>query len=395
MSTKSTKNLKANMKILIDVRPLMDKQYSGIGEYIVRLLAALFALDRTNEYVLFYNSLHDCSKNLPDFNQPNVRYASKRLPNKILNYGLLWFLGWPKLDKWFGGDFDIVFLPHINFAAVSSKTKTLLTVHDLSFLVNPEFFSWRKNIWHWFVNVKRLASRAFHIVAVSEHTKADLVSVCNTSAEKVTTIYAGFDESFKPIAADDAKLLEVKHKYQLNKPFILFLATLEPRKNIEGLIKAFEILKKNGHGDLQLVLAGGRGWRFGSIDRAIKNSPVRSDIILLDYVPASERVYLYNLAKVFAYPSLYEGFGFPPLEAMACGTPVVASATSSLPEIIGTAGVLVDPYNPSAIALAIEQILSNKTLADELIEKGLVQAKKFSWRQTAQKYLELFENICR
>jgi glycosyltransferase involved in cell wall biosynthesis len=261
--------------------------------------------------------------------------------------------------------------------------------------VNPEFFSWRKNVWHWFVNVRRLVTKFDHVVAVSEHTRRDLIEICGLAPERVSTVFSAIDESFKVIDKTDQKLAELKNKYNLNKPFILFLSTLEPRKNIEGLIAAFALLKKKEqYREYQLVLAGGKGWKAEAIFKAIKNSGCSQDIRILDYVPAEERVYLYNLATVFAYPSFYEGFGFPPLEAMASGTPVVAAAASSIPEIIGDAGILVDPYNPAAIALGLETILSDKTLAQELSRKGLVRAKEFNWNQAAESYLQLFKDIC-
>lgn len=382
------------MKILIDIRPLMDAQYSGVSEYVYRLLEAIFAIDQKNEYILFCNGLQDAK--LPDFKKDNVKIVQTRIPNKVFNYLYLWPLGRPLFDKLVGESVDIFFMPHLHLAAYSKNIKSILTVHDLSFLVDRKWFSFRKNIWHWFVNVKKLTKRFDKIVAVSENTKRDLMAICNIAENKIKVIYSGISEKFTKLDIHDPKLNIIKNKYRLHKPFILFLSTIEPRKNIIGLIKAFEILKENNqYPNLQLVLAGGLGWKSEPIIKAIKSSLVQEDIIMLDYVDSADRPVLYNLALAFAYPSFYEGFGFPPLEAMACGTPVVASANSSLGEIVGDAGILVDPYNPESIALGLKTILDNKDLAEELSLRGLAQARKFNWQKAAQSYLELFEELKR
>jgi glycosyltransferase involved in cell wall biosynthesis len=390
------------MKILIDIRPLMDEKYSGVSEYVIRLLTALFKIDQTNQYILFCNALHSVAERLPKFDQPNVKVVIKHVPNKVFNYAMLWPFSGPRFDKLVGPStslgtgepVDIFFMPHLQFAAVSSGVKSVLTIHDLSFLINKQWFSWRKNVWHWFINVKKLTRRFDHLVAVSNNTKQDLIDICKIEPNKITVIHSGIDNFFKPIHETDSQLQTVKAKYNLTKPFILFLATLEPRKNIEGLIQAFEILKQSGkYHDLKLVLAGARGWKSEPIIDKINNSQFRSDIIRLDYVDSADRPYIYNLASVFAYPSFYEGFGFPPLEAMACGVPVVASASSSLPEIVGDAGILVDPYNPSSIATGLDAVLSNPTLAANLAMKGQERAKQFNWEKVAGEYLKVFEEL--
>jgi len=379
------------MTILIDIRPLMDARYSGVSEYIFRLLNALFKIDDKNQYILLYNSFSNVRE--PKFDFANVKIVRKKIPNRILNYPLLWLLRRPRFDKWVNEKVDIFFMPHINYMAVSKNVKTILAVHDISFLVEPRFFSWWKNLWHTFVMIKQLVKRFDRIVVFSNHTKQDLMALCKVEENKISVIHSGIDESFVEYLKDDNKITELKKKYNLEKPFILFLATLEPRKNVEGLVLAFNELKKKEANDLQLVLAGGRGWKSGPIFKLIASSPYKNDIKVLDYVEESERPTLYNAAEIFAYPSFYEGFGFPPLEAMACGTPVVAAGVSSLPEIIGNAGILIDPYNPNSIALGIEQILENKELAQDLKRKGLEQAKQFNWETSAMHYLELFAKM--
>lgn len=390
------------MKILIDIRPLMDEKYSGVSEYVIRLLSALFEIDKSNQYILFCNALHDVEKRLPEFKQANVKTVVTHIPNKVFNYLYLWPFGRPYFDKLVNHinknaadeKIDLFFMPHLHLTAFSPNIKSVLTVHDLSFLVNKQWFSWRKNVWHWFINVKKLTKRFNQIVAVSENTKRDLIDICKIDENKVTVIYSGIDDGFRKLNESDEQLQAVKLKYKLVHPFILFLATIEPRKNIEGLIKAFEIIKsENKYSDLKLIIVGGEGWKSGPIIDKISNSTNASDIIRLDYIDSVDRPYVYNLAKIFAYPSFYEGFGFPPLEAMACGVPVVTSTASSIPEIVGDAGILVDPYNPNSIALGLSSILENPELAQDLSLKGIEQAKKFSWKITAENYLKLFEEL--
>ncbi|MFH1232239.1 MAG: glycosyltransferase family 1 protein, partial [Patescibacteria group bacterium] len=294
--------------------------------------------------------------------------------------------------------------------------KSLITVHDLSFLRNPEFFSLRKNFWHNMINVSKLLKKFKQIIAISENTKRDIIELCGISPDKIKVIYSGVGEEYKQItnlnlielkdtecsighsvskAIEAKRLNEVKQKYNLPDNFILYLGTIEPRKNIEGIIKAYNQLRIDNSEleDVKLIIVGGKGWKSKNIYKEWDLSEYKDDIKFLDYISSENKVYLYNLASVFLYPSFYEGFGFPPLEAMACGTPVIASYSSSLPEVIGDAGLLVDPYNITEIANALKQILLNKDLSDKLIKKGLEQAKQFSWIKTAREYLEVFSRL--
>ncbi|MBU2214389.1 glycosyltransferase family 4 protein, partial [Patescibacteria group bacterium] len=335
-------------------------------------------------------------------------------PNKLLNYLLFKFFNYPKIDKELR--VDVFFMPHINFIGLSFGSKSLITVHDLSFLRNPKFFSLRKNFWHNMINVSKLLKKFKQIIAISENTKRDIIELCGISPDKIKVIYSGVGEEYKQItnlnlielkdtecsighsvskAIEAKRLNEVKQKYNLPDNFILYLGTIEPRKNIEGIIKAYNQLRIDNSEleDVKLIIVGGKGWKSKNIYKEWDLSEYKDDIKFLDYISSENKVYLYNLASVFLYPSFYEGFGFPPLEAMACGTPVIASYSSSLPEVIGDAGLLVDPYNITEIANALKQILLNKDLSDKLIKKGLEQAKQFSWIKTAREYLEVFSRL--
>ncbi len=381
------------MKIGIDIRTLMDAQYSGIPEYTLNLVKEILKLDKKNSYKLFYNSYKDVSKNIPKFKGNNVEIVGVRYPNKIFNYAMQKITHEPKIDKLLG--VDAFLMPHINFIALSFGCKSILTIHDLSFLRYPEFFSFRKNFWHKMINVKKLISDFDQIIAVSENTKQDIIELCQASSEKVKVIYSGIDRQYRKINNDNNNFARVKEKYNLPKKFILYLGTLEPRKNVEGVIQAYDKLrmKNKGLAEVKLIIAGGKGWKSKNIFKVWQESKYKNDIQFLGYIDSVDKVYLYNLAALFIFPSFYEGFGFPPLEAMACGAPVVISFASSLPEVAGEAAIMADPYNITDIANAMEQVLTNHGLQNDLIKKGLAQARRFSWEKTAKEYLEVFRGL--
>jgi len=391
----------------------MDERYSGVSEYTYNLVKEILKLDNKNDYRLFYNSFGDCL-NIPEFNEKNVKLVKYNYPNKILNYLLFKFFNYPKIDEEL--EVGVFFMPHINFIGLSGASKSLITIHDLSFLRNPEFFSKRKNFWHKMINVKKLIKRFDRVVAVSENTKRDIVELCDVDAEKVKVIYSGIGGEFKkfpnfqiPISNDQtnsklqiqnlnidtSKLEDIKSKYNLPDKYILYLGTIEPRKNVDGIIRAYNKLRVNNRElqSVKLVIAGGKGWKSEKIYREREESEFKDDIKFLGYVDNKDKTYLYNLADMFVYPSFYEGFGFPPLEAMASGTPVVTSYAGSLPEVAGDAALMVDPYNVNDIARAMREILTDENLKNKLIERGLGQAKKFNWEKAAREYLGILNKL--
>jgi len=241
-----------------------------------------------------------------------------------------------------------------------------------------------------------LVKRFDFVVAVSENTKRDIVELCGVNSDKIKVIYSGIGEENRKITNHQLPMAkQIKNKYNLPDKFILYLGTVEPRKNVEGIIRAYNELRIKNHEleDYKLVIAGGKGWKSDNIYREWEKSKFKADIKFLDYVDGEDKVYLYNLAEVFVYPSFYEGFGFPPLEAMACGLPVVTSYASSLPEVMGDAALTVDPYNVNDIARALAEILTNENLRNKLIERGLKRAGEFTWRKTADEYLEILKNL--
>ncbi|MFA6194285.1 MAG: glycosyltransferase family 1 protein [Patescibacteria group bacterium] len=384
------------MKIGIDIRVLMDKHYSGISEYTANLLSAILAQDQTNEYKFFYNSYHDLNGRLDKWNNHNSQVIGLHYPNKIFNYCLQKIFGYPRLDKILGG-VDVFWLPHFNFTSLSSSEsglKKVITVHDLSFLRYPQFFSGRKNFWHKALGVKKILKEADMVIAVSENTKNDIIELAGIDAAKIRVIYSGNNVIKKAWPED--KIKTCLDKLDISGPFILYVGNIEPRKNISGLIKAYDKLRnelRNKSENVDLVLAGAPGWKDSQIHKDWQASTYKNQIKFLGYISQEEKEILYSRAAVFVYPSFYEGFGFPPLEAMTYGAPVVCSNVSSLSEIVADAAIMINPEKPEEIAKAMKLILTDKELRAHLVSLGYERAKIFSWDKAAKEYLELFKEL--
>ncbi len=388
------KNIK-NIKIGIDARTLMDKKYSGVSEYVFNLIKAITNINKKKPYSinnnykikLFYNSAFKIKHSIPKF-ESDIKYVYTRYPNKFFNYILQKILNYPKIDKLL--DVDVFLMPHFNFLAIS-KAKKIITVHDLSFLKYPSFFTKRKNFWHKMLNIKKILRTSDKIVAISANTKKDIVNLIGINKDRVKVIHSGIDRNFKVLEKNNPTLKKIKQKYNLPDKFILYLGTLEPRKNIESIILAFEeFIKKQKNKNILLVIAGEKGWKNNNIFKIAKR--LNNKIKFLGYIPKNEKIYIYNLASIFIFPSFYEGFGFPPLESMACGTPVITSNTSSLPEIVTNNAITINPYNKQDIITALNELYFDKNLNKFLIEKGIKQVNKFNWELTSIKYLKLLND---
>jgi glycosyltransferase involved in cell wall biosynthesis len=325
--------------------------------------------------MLFYNGYK--KQELPDFHYVNSSIKRARLPNKILNLALKFNLN--SLENLFG-EFDWLFMPNLNQFSIGSNTKLALTVHDLSPIVTPEFYDAKRRIWHKFLNYKVAFERANVLFAVSEHTKNDLIKIFNINPDKIKVVYPAVDHNAFNSNISEGELRQVRHIYGLPGEFILFLNTIEPRKNLAGLIKAFEKINSPAY----LVIAGRLGWKYNNDFKLIKNSKKSAKIKYIGYVEEKYKPSLIKLAKTLVYPSFYEGFGFQALEAMAVGTPVVASQLTSLPEVTGSAGLLINPYDIGSIVEALNESVNNRSLRENLIQKGLEKAKNFNWDKTAE-----------
>lgn len=384
------------MIICVDVRCLMHGRRTGVEEYTLSLLLSLFERDKKNEYVLFLNSWRNPRFDFVLFGKyPNVKIKRFKIPNKILNF-FFWYLKWPKIDNMVGGA-DWLFLPNICFFAASNKTKLMLTMHDLSFERYPEHFSLKRRMWHAFINPRKICERAELIMAVSDSTKNDIVSLYGIERNKVRTVYGAINEKLCQVSRNDEKLIEIKNKYELPFKFILFLGTIEPRKNIKAVIRAFDQLQKNAHessdNELKkyaLVIAGSKGWMSEKIFKEIIKSRFMKHIQVCRFIEEVDKKFVYNLASIVLYTSIFEGFGFPPLEAMRCGVPVIASSNSSVPEVIGNGGILIDPEKPAEICHVMREILQSRELRDILAKKGLAKSQEFNWQTNTEKVLGIF-----
>lgn len=378
------------MKIGIDIRMLSEGKRTGVEGYTLNLLTHLFQIDKENQYKLFFNAFKGPSFDIDKaFNFPNVEIKKTKIPNKLLNLSFI-LLNYPKISKIL--DCDIFFCPNIMFYSLSKGCQNIITFHDLAFSYFPHFYSIKRRLWHRVVNPKKLAQKNDKIIGVSQATKDDLISQYNVPVDKIKVIYSGLDENLE-ICNDQNKLEEIRKKYSLPQDFILSLGSIEPRKNIVGLISAYEKLREKNKINNKLVIAGEKAWCYKKIFDKWEQSKYKDDIIFPGFVEEEDKVFLYNLSKLFVYPSFYEGFGFPALEAMACGVPVVTSFISSLPEVCDNAALLVDPYNIDDLALGVYNGIVDIELRNNLIENGLARIKVFKWDNCAREVKKLFSRL--
>ena len=369
------------MNIAVDIRALSNKKLTGIGKYIFHALENILEQDKENKYYLFSSGLHPFPKERLTFSG-NFEYCHIKLPNKILNF-LLW-ANWFKLEKFLPKKMDLFWLPNLNFARFEKETNYILTIHDLSFLHSREFYSFRRRYWHKLVDVVYLLNNAKQVISVSHNTKRDILRFFPLDEKKIKIINPGVFR--QTLSENEAKKVLLKHK--IDKKYFLYLGTLEPRKNIISIVKAFDHFHKE-YPEYKLLIAGGRGWIYGHLLKNIKN---KSHIHYLGYIDGLEKEALYSLCEAFIWPSFYEGFGFPPLEALAHYKPLIVSYKTSLPETIGANAIYVDPYNISDIYQAMLNVKNNPSLAKELENR----AKKFTlatWPKQSEKILACFNSF--
>lgn len=372
------------MKIGIDVRCFARGKVTGIEGYTKNFLISIFESDTQNEYHLFFNAWKGQAVDFSWIDvYPHVFIHMYRIPNKLLNVSL-WFLHYPKIDR-LCGDVDVFFMPNANFCAVSVGVPLILTVHDLSFEHYARSFSLRMRVWHFFVNVRLLIKNATYIIAVSEATKVDIIHTYKVDHNKIAVAHNGRTIMSGKIDRNSIAVITVKERYQLPYQFILFFGTIEPRKNIVSIVHAYESFRR-AHPALpyKLVIAGARGWCMEQISDEIAHMTYRDDIIVITDVPEDDKESLFILASVLVYPSFFEGFGFPPLEALMCGTPVITSHVSSLPEVVGKYAIMIDPCRTEEIAHALMQVLLDRELRSHFtLDEHAMHIRRFTWMRAA------------
>ncbi|GAB4114340.1 MAG: glycosyltransferase family 1 protein [Candidatus Caldatribacteriota bacterium] len=373
------------MRIAIDLT-LLPTQLVGVGSYAKNLIDSLAKYDKKNKYFIFIKHEHS---NIFEINQNNVNiiYQKNILRNKILR--VLWeqFI-LPLYIK----RLNINLLHSIHYTVpLFARCKTIVTFHDMTFFIYPEKHIFLKRIF--FRLFIRISSwKANRLIAVSESTKKDIIKFLGAS-NKIDVVYETVDSKYHPFKNESMTSM-IRKKYSILNKFILYVGTLEPRKNIIRLIQAYHNLLTKKLINHQLVIVGKKGWHYQEIFNMVNKLGLnkgRQKMIFTGYVPEEELPFLYNAADVFIYPSLYEGFGIPPLEALACGVPVISSNVSSLPEVVGDAGILIDPYNVQEISQAMFEILKNHKKKEQFRIKGLKRAEKFSNKNMAEGTIKVYE----
>lgn len=374
------------MKVAIDIRRISD---FGIGTYIRNVVRTLGRLDSQNEYLLLGTPgrIHDMGSLRPNFSHvecPDNDYSPAsyfEFHRALKSHGV-----------------NVLHVPHLFWIPQGIPCPYVLTVHDLlDYLYRSNSASPVKRFAHFYFT-KRAMNRAAKIFAVSKFSKADTVRLFAVPEDKVEVVYNAIDDRFRQGHTTEADRLMIAERYQVNYPFVLYAGRISPHKNVVRIIEAFSLLKSelakdDAYPDLKLIIIGDEVSRHPDLRRAVIKGRVQQDVRFLGFVPIDVLRIFYDAAKVFIFPSLYEGFGLPPLEAMSHGTPVITSNTSSLPEVVGNAAVLVNPENVFEIQRALQRVLLDSALRAKLKLRGEEQTQKFSWESSVERMLATFKQV--
>jgi glycosyltransferase involved in cell wall biosynthesis len=374
--------------ITIDYTPAFE-QTGGIGRYVRELTSALASQAVSDfDYNLFVAGA--AASHLPPSLASHFHWKPTRITPRW--FARIWHrLRAPIPIETFVGPTALYHATDFVLLPTLPRTRTLLTVHDLSFVQVPDAASPSLKAYLDAV-VPRSVQHADHILADSQATKDDLVALYGTPADKITVLLSGVEKRFKKIT-DHQLLLTTRSKYNLgDRPYILSLGTVQPRKNYERLVHALQHLRAGGF-DIHLVIVGGRGWLENPLYETIRNLQLEDHVHITGFADEADLPALYSGAVCFALPSLYEGFGIPVLEAMACGIPVVTSGISSLPEVAGDAALIVDPYNIEELTYALKRLITDENLRTELIQRGLERASTFTWENAAQHLIQVYRQM--
>ena len=367
------------MRVAIDARKLHD---FGIGTYIKNLLKQLARLDHDTEYVLLTRE-----EDLPVAAQlgPNFRSVLEPSPNYSIREQI--HVPWVLLRE----RPDVFHAPHY-ILPIGVRAHSVVTIHDCIHLMFPQYLPNRAAYAYARMAMWSAARRSDCILTVSEASKRDILHFFAVPPEKIEVIYNAIDERFSLDPTEEA-IARVRERYQLDQRFVLYVGNIKPHKNLVRLIEAFAALRRGELEDLKLLIIGDEISKLPALRRAVHTLKLHKYVRFLGYQPDDTLAILYRLASVFVFPSLYEGFGLPPLEAMASGTPVITSNVSSLPEVTGEAAVLVDPHDVHSIEHGMRRVLTDPALAASMRVRGLQRAREFSWERSVQRTLEVYQKV--
>ncbi len=368
------------MRIGIDVR-ITHYTRGGISNYVLRLLKALAPLDADTDYRV----LHSRKDRSPPIPGPNFHPVACWTPshNRLERWALGVEVARLGLDLLHTTDF---------IPPAFGYRKSVITVHDLTFFHYPQFLT-ADSRRYYNQQIRWAVRHTEHILADSYATKSDMVSMLDVPPAKITVVHLAAGPAFRPL--DKAQVAQVIVHYDLEPGYLLCVGTLEPRKNLPGLLQAYRLLLDTQVTAAPLVLVGGKGWLYDEIFERVEELHLADRVRFLHNVPTADLPALYNAASLLTTPSFYEGFGLPALEAMACGTPVVVANRSSLPEIVGEAGLLVNPDDVDDIAQALARALTDEPLQARMRGLGLAQAARFTWERAAQETLAVYHQVLR
>lgn len=375
------------MRLIVNGIPLLSPR-SGVGNYVYQNFKSMLALERQWDLSFYYGiqwsaSLRDRPTEPYVKARKFIRRLRKSYPMYRATLDLLFGIGqwWRKDDLYH----------ETNYVPMNYRGPTVLTVFDLSFHLFPETHPPERIRYMERYFYPRL-ERVMHFITISEAIKEEMVKHLNIPEKKITVTPLGVDDRFKPIPLYTTEQTLLRYGLKVGS-YILYIGTLEPRKNIMNLIRAYARLPFSLRGRYPLILGGGTGWLMEKLDAEIARLGIKATTIKAGYIPAEDLPCLYRGAAFFIYPSLYEGFGLPPLEAMACGTPVITSSVSSLPEVVGNAGVLVHPEDFEKLAEEMQDLLTNPSRRQVLSAMGLERSKHFTWEKCAAKTLEVYDQV--
>jgi len=372
------------MRIAVNTRFLLNNQLEGVGIVTDEVMKRMVKAHPEDDFDFYFDRKYDARFVAHPNIHPHVFPPVTRLPVLIR-----WWLNQPVKRNVNRNKADVFFSPD-GFVPFGMRVPKVSMFHDVAYLRYPEYLQPRiRNFYtKW---IPKYMAHTDHIITVSEFSKKELIVGYNINPEKISVVYNGITNSYRPI--DPSRIDEVRKKYANGRPYFLYLGAIHPRKNVLTLVKAFEHFKKSTHSNIHLVLAGRDAWHTKELFLAIEQSEFKGDIHLPGYVSTADATSLVAAAEVMIYPSLYEGFGLPVVEAMACGVPVICSHVSSLPEVAGGAALLFDPLDAHQLSVQMKSIVDDEVLRNDTIRKGLERSTFFSWDKAAENIYNILKRV--